>query len=186
MFVRTLSLALGALASTVVAGAVVATPASAETLAQGRVVAGGGVVVRSLPTTASENFGVYAKGERVTLLCKLRGSTVDGNAVWYRTPSEGSTWVSARYVANVGPAPAYCGSSARYTGRTTATVTKREAPTTRTAAHGTVAKGLKVSVICKWEGDTVAGNAIWYHLTDGRWISARYVTNVGKAPELCL
>lgn len=186
MFVRSIGLVLGALASTVVAGSLVATPASAETLAQGRVVASGGVVARSLPTTASEDFGTYAKGEQVTLLCKLRGSTVDGNSIWYRTPSEGSTWVTARYVENIGAAPRYCGSSARYTGRTTAALTKREAPTTRTAAHGTIAKGTKITVICKWEGDTVGGNSFWYHLTDGRWVAARYVTNIGTAPELCL
>ncbi|MGI8456991.1 MAG: hypothetical protein ACR2LI_02595 [Propionibacteriaceae bacterium] len=186
MLVRPISLVLGALASTMVAGAAVATPASAETLAQGRVVARGGVIARSLPTTASTDFGTYAEGERVTLLCKLRGSTVGGNSLWYRTPSEGSTWVSARYVENIGAPPAYCGSSARYTGRTTATLTRREAPTTRTAAHGTVASGAEITIICKWEGDTVAGNSLWYHLTDGRWVAARYVANVGAAPELCL
>lgn len=34
-------------------------------------------------------------------------------------------------------------------------------------------------------GPTVAGNDLWYKLGTGRWVSARYVSNVGAAPRFC-
>lgn len=31
----------------------------------------------------------------------------------------------------------------------------------------------------------MSGNSLWYKLGDGRWVTARYVSNVGSAPRFC-
>ncbi|MBA8796018.1 hypothetical protein FHX74_003659 [Friedmanniella endophytica] len=158
---------------------------SAPAFATGRVVATGGVTARSLPTTASTGYGAYPHGDRLTLLCKVRGSTVAGNATWYLVPAEGWEFVSARYVANVGPAPAFCGRAGDAAGRTTGAVRTRVAPTTRAAAAATLPRGTRVSLRCEVEGPAVQGNRTWYYLDNHRWVSARYVANVGHAPRSC-
>jgi uncharacterized protein YgiM (DUF1202 family) len=50
------------------------------------------------------------------------------------------------------------------------------------AAYGTIVK-----IFCKYPGDTVDGNPLWYQLADGTWAwaSARYIENIGKAPRWC-
>lgn len=199
MFVRPVSLALAAVAVTAVTGTALTaaaaprseapTPAASGTAAapaKGRVVAQGGVTARNLPTPASAGYGTFAAGEQITLLCKIRGSSVDGNDLWYLVPSEGQVFVTARYVANVGAPPRYCdGGTRSFVGRTTTTLAKRTAPTTRAAAVGSLAAGTDIGVVCKLTGQSVAGNPLWYYLHDGRWISARYVTNRGAAPAYC-
>ncbi|QNN53655.1 hypothetical protein [Nocardioides mesophilus] len=61
---------------------------------------------REAPTTRANAHGGLARGTRVTIKCKLRAQRVAGNNLWYNLPQ--GLWVSARYVANIGPAPAYC------------------------------------------------------------------------------
>jgi len=115
----------------------------------------------------------------------VRGSSVDGNDLWYLLPPTLNEWVAARYVRNVGAAPGWCGSDERFVGRTTTAVTKRVAPTTAASASGGLARGVRVNIICKLPGQSVGGNNRWYYLTDGRWVAARYVSNVGRAPGWC-
>ncbi|MFG2884863.1 SH3 domain-containing protein [Streptomyces sp. NPDC048297] len=49
------------------------------------------------------------------------------------------------------------------------------------------AEGETVTIYCKAGSATVAGNPLWYLLTDGTWAwgSARYIQNVGPAPRWC-
>lgn len=141
--------------------------------------------MRALPTTASTAKGSIAKGKIFPIVCKVRGTSVDGNNLWYALPPTLGEWVSARYVQNVGPAPRWCGTSERFVGRTTTALTKRAAPTTAAASAGTLARGARVDIICKLDGQTVAGNKRWYYLTNGRWVAARYVSNVGPTPGWC-
>ncbi|HEY5784276.1 MAG TPA: hypothetical protein VIT65_05835 [Microlunatus sp.] len=159
--------------------------AAADADADGKVVAAGGLTVRQLPTTASTSKGKLANGTTVSIICKVRGSSVDGNNLWYLLPPTLNEWISARYVRNVGAAPGWCGDDERFIGRTTTAVTKRVAPTTAASTAGGLAAGARVSIICKLPGQSVGGNNRWYYLTDGRWVSARYVTNVGRAPGWC-
>ena len=115
----------------------------------------------------------------------VRGTSLGGNDVWYALPPTLNEWVSARYVATVGPAPDWCGTDERFVGRATAKLTKRTGPTTAASSAGSLAKGAGVDIICKLPGQNVNGNTRWYYLTDGRWVSARYVDNVGRAPGWC-
>jgi hypothetical protein len=174
-----------AVASAMTAGLFAAVPAQADVVADGKIVAAGGLTVRHLPTTASTAKGRLANGATVSIVCKVRGSSVDGNTLWYLLPPTLNEWVSARYVRNVGAAPSWCGTDERFVGRTTTGVTKRVAPTTAAAASGGLARGVRVDIICKLAGQTVDGNNRWYYLTDGRWVAARYVSNVGRVPGWC-
>ena len=171
-------------ATALTGGVFAATPAYAAGDYQGEVVASS-LTVRYGPTTASKALNRINRGQVIVLVCKVRGSTVDGNNLWYALPPSLNEWVSARYVDNVGAAPDWCGTDARFTGRTIASLTKRTGPTRAAGAAGTVANGAKVNIICKLPGQEVAGNNRWYYLTDGRWVSARYVDNVGQAPGWC-
>ena len=164
-------------------GATATAQAGAE--ADGVVVATGGLTVRQLPTTASTAKGKLATGTTVSIICKVRGSSVDGNNLWYLLPPTLNEWVSARYVRNAGAAPGWCGSAERFVGRATTTVTKRVAPTTAAGSIGVLARGASAHIVCKLPGQSVGGNNRWYYLTDGRWVSARYVDNVGRAPGWC-
>ena len=165
--------------STAVAGGVLtAMPAQAASAYQGKVITTA-LTVRHLPTTASPSEGSLKKGQIVEIVCKVRGTAVGGNDLWYALPPTLNEWVSARYVDNLGPAPRWCGSEARYAGKPNATLNKRVAPTTAAARAGSLAKGQSMSIICKLNAQSVGGNPRWYYLTDGRWVAARYVDNIG-------
>ncbi|MCB5182910.1 SH3 domain-containing protein [Streptomyces sp. SMC 277] len=59
----------------------------------------------------------------------------------------------------------------------------RSGPGTGYARNGKLATNAVVEVQCKVKGQTVAGNALWYKLADGRgWIAARYAQNLNKVP----
>lgn len=179
--VAAVAVAVGAVAGSLL----IAMPAYAQSTYVGRVTANGGLLVRHLPTTASAVEGKVSNGHQIEIICKVRGSSVNGNDPWYSLPPTLNEWVSAGYVQSIGPAPRWCGSSERFVGRTTSALTKREAPTTASAKAGSLARGAGVDIICKLEGQSVAGNNRWYFLTDHRWVAARYVDNVGRAPRWC-
>jgi uncharacterized protein YraI len=184
MITRSITAAGLGLAAALTGGLLAATPAHAADGSEGTVTATS-LTVRYGPTTASKSLGSIKKGEVIPLVCRLRGSSVDGNDSWYALPPTLNEWVSARYVDTGGTTPGLCGTDARYKGRTTATLTKRTGPTTAASSAGHLAKGASVSIICKLPGQKVAGNNRWYYLTDGRWVAARYVANVGAAPGWC-
>ena len=61
-------------------------------------------------------------------------------------------------------------------------------PSTHAKANYTFPNGSKVTLDCKVSGTVVGGNSRWYLVVaegDANWVSARYVRNVGKAPEPC-
>ncbi|MER7484888.1 SH3 domain-containing protein [Streptomyces sp. NPDC126497] len=48
-------------------------------------------------------------------------------------------------------------------------------------------KGDVVSIFCRTPGDKVAGNSLWYLLTDGTWAwgPAAYIDTIGPTPRWC-
>lgn len=78
-----------------------------------------------------------------------------------------------------------------YKGKTIAEVSIRKYPTQASKKLGTLKKNTTITTImCKVEGPNVDGNRSWYlYDPPGKatwgWSSARYVKNVGKAPQLC-
>jgi hypothetical protein len=63
-----------------------------------------------------------------------------------------------------------------YSFHTLTAVNVRTAPTSATRLVRTIAPGTLVRILCQATGTTYSGDAVWNKLTDGRWISDRYVT----------
>lgn len=179
-------IAVGALALAAGIGGSLMTASTAQAVGgDGKVISKLPLTVRYGPNTVTKAVGSVKPGTTLWLSCKVRGNSVDGNNIWYLLPTGLHEWVSARYVDNVGRAPDWCGTGERFVGRTTTTLTQRTGPTTAASRAGTLAKGAGVDIICKLPGQSVSGNSLWYFQTNGRWVSARYVTNVGRAPVYC-
>jgi hypothetical protein len=61
-------------------------------------------------------------------------------------------------------------------------------PSTHAPANYTFPNGSEISIDCKVSGTVVGGNPRWYLVVaegDANWVSARYVRNVGPAPDPC-
>jgi hypothetical protein len=188
--------ALAAPTTLVLATLLALTPRAADaapgpwTGAEGKNTSKSELIVRALPTTFSAREGSLLPGEVFPIVCKVAGTVVrrgdEANNLWYRLPGSTRAWVSALYVRNVDKVPAYCGDGKRYDGRVaTATLVRREAPTTRANAHGALSRGAEVRIICKLQGQAVDGNRLWYNLPQGLWVAARYVANIGSPPPYC-
>lgn len=178
----------GVAAATVVAGSLTLTAHPAFAVAtDGKVISKTNLTVRHAPSTHSKAVASIKPGKIIPLSCKVTGTVVDGNSRWYRLPgSDSPEWVSARYIKNLGTAPDQCGNDERFVGRTTTSVTRRVGPNTADARGGSYASGAGVDIICKVSAQSIAGNKIWYWTTGHRWVSARYIANVGRAPNWCV
>ncbi|WP_053694373.1 SH3 domain-containing protein [Streptomyces sp. WM6372] len=69
---------------------------------QGVVVSRVSLYVRARPTTSAKVLGSLDPFEKVQLSCQAKGSSVEGNNIWYRLHGEPG-WVSARFVHNYTP-----------------------------------------------------------------------------------
>ncbi|MCC0093722.1 SH3 domain-containing protein [Streptomyces flavotricini] len=76
--------------------------ASGYTHVQGVVVSRVALHVRARATTSAAVLGSLDPFEKVQLSCQAKGSTVEGNNIWYRLHGEPG-WVSARFVHNYTP-----------------------------------------------------------------------------------
>lgn len=159
-------------AATLVVGAA---PAPAAPTYQGRVVATGGVVQRTAPSTHVGTTGAgIRKGAVVTLDCQLNGTVVGGNQRWYKVHGR-DAWIAARYVQNIGRAPVACtGGQWAYETRTGTNI--RRGPSTLDAKIGSLPRGTEV--LSRWvttRGQSVGGNRTWVAVetTNGNrgWIS---------------
>lgn len=72
-----------------------------------------------------------------------------------------------------------------YKGKVTTSLNVRSAPTTASAKAGSLSRGQTITIRCKVFGPSVAGNSLWYKLSNGRWATARYISNIGAAPRFC-
>lgn len=110
----TIALTAGAAALGVFgASAAIASPAhhSTTTPAAGRAAQVDGQVVSNLPlrvraqaTTDSAAMGSRAPGTLVHISCKVNGQSLGGSPRWYKL-SDGTGWLAARYVVNLGVVP---------------------------------------------------------------------------------
>ncbi|TDE03378.1 SH3 domain-containing protein [Jiangella asiatica] len=153
---------------------------------QGKVTTG--LNVRSAPTSASPKVGSLAAGTTVTIQCKVYGPSVSGNDLWYKLSN--GRWVTARYIANIGTAPRFCGTGTEYAGRVSSqtSLAVRSGPNTANAKVSSIPRGMPVYIVCKVDSQRIDGNTRWYQLVGdggGQWVAARYVTNVGTIPPYC-
>lgn len=152
---RSVSLALAAGSIAVAAGATMAAiPAHAETAGvyHGKVTSSSGLTVRSIPTTNGSSKGSLGRGQTFDIRCKVKGQSVKGSNLWYLLDGTSTHWVSARYVANVGAAPDFCGTAVYATGHTTTFLNERVAPSTKDKKSGTLTRGATVKAICMTTG----------------------------------
>ncbi|MEV6578776.1 SH3 domain-containing protein [Streptomyces sp. NPDC051582] len=99
-----------AVAQPVPGEATAAAPAAPETSVesaqsahvQGVVVSRVTLHVRARATTSAKVLGSLEPFEKVQLSCQAKGSSVEGNNIWYRLHGEPG-WVSARFVHNYTP-----------------------------------------------------------------------------------
>jgi hypothetical protein len=80
--------------------------------------------------------------------------------------------------------------TATYQGKTIAQVNVRKFPTTAAKKIDSFKKGTTFGIQCKVKGPNVDGNRLWYlfkrvNKPGYGWVTARYVKNVGKAPQWC-
>jgi hypothetical protein len=90
--------------------------------------------------------------------------------------------------ANAAPAPASASDTAKGVVVAKGGLIAHLRPSTHAPANYTFPNGSKVTLDCKVSGTVVGGNPRWYLVVaegDANWVSARYVRNVGKAPEPC-
>lgn len=178
--------ALAAVLATLGAG-LIAGPAVADTGYVGRVEAHGGLVAHYVPSSRAPRYGSYADGTRLNLTCKVHADAVRGNDLWYLVGGSKTHWVSARYVANVGTAPRYCGDAQTSTGRVKVDrLNMRMAPTLRAAKVGVLKRHDRIHAECWVDGlGQGAGDVQWYQLTNGKWVSAAYIGPTSPRVELC-
>ncbi|HEY9291838.1 MAG TPA: hypothetical protein VIP98_11210 [Microlunatus sp.] len=164
-----------------------ATSAQAQS-SEGKIIANTSLSVRYAPSTHAKAVDSIKRGKVVPLECKVTGTSVDGNNRWYLLPGDshgGHEWIAARYVQNIGPVPGWCGTDELFVGRAAAAVSVRKGPNTADTRVRTLAKGAGVDLVCKLQAQKVDGNGLWYWTKDHNWVSARYVDNVGRAPNYC-
>lgn len=72
----------------------------------GQVIAQSGLNVRADPSTDSEVRATLTNGTELRITCKAQGEPIEGDPTWYKLGNQ--RWVSARYVADLGPEPDWC------------------------------------------------------------------------------
>ncbi len=155
--------ALAAAAAIAIVGlAATAGTAEAATSYKGKITANGGVTVRPAPSTHAGSKGTIAKGKTISIDCKVPGTKVDGNTLWYAL-SGNKGWVSAARLQR-GRRAEYCPAfdTEFGDGRTTATVNLRSGPHFNDTKAGSLAKGKAVNVVCFVKSSAgVGGNYQW-------------------------
>lgn len=60
-------------------------------------------------------------------------------------------------------------------------------PTAAAPKYGGYGDGTRIDLVCKVHGVSIGGNDLWYLVrgSQRRWVSARYVDNIGSAPRFC-
>lgn len=133
----------------------------------GKVIAKTSLAERTGPSTELGKAGKgYGEGTIISIDCKLNGSTVDGNPRWYKIKGEKS-WVSARYVENIGEAPKSC-TAGDWAYEVTKKTSVREGPSTDDKKLGTATVGEEITTRYHVaDGEEVDGNTQWVAVDTG-------------------
>jgi uncharacterized protein YraI len=156
----------------------------------GTVTASPNLAVRYAPSKHSIRVDTLPNGDVVSLGCWVTGSRVNGTRVWFSLPTDtpSTQWVSGAFVQVNGSTPPRC-IGAQTTGRTTARLAMRTGPNTADTRIRTLARGQRLTIVCKQPAQHIGGNNRWYWVkNNGKargWVSARFVHNTGSAPQFC-
>ena len=168
---------------TVAGSATAASQAGLRTTFTGEVEAQGGLIVRAAPSRYARRVTRLENGQRIRVNCKVRGTRVDGNRLWYLLPVQADNlWVSARYVRNIGQAPHYCDpSDGLWDARTLTRLVQRQGPAVRDARIAVFDADQRINVQCY----TRNRGTRWLHTGRGLWVSGDYV-RVSTGLRTCL
>ena len=70
------------------------------------IVTASSLALRSVPNRGGQIIRWADRGEVVSIFCKTNGQSVQGNRQWYLLTDGTWAWGAARYIDNIGPAPA--------------------------------------------------------------------------------
>lgn len=136
-----------------------------------RVVGAKGVIARHAPRRHARAAATYRRGEAVSVVCRARGATVGHSRVWHKLTNGG--YLPARHIRPRRARVPRC----NYPFQVTApdALTTRTGPGTRYAKAGAIRHGGLARITCQTRGADVFGNRVWNRLTNGSWVSNRYV-----------
>jgi uncharacterized protein YraI len=153
-----------------------------------------GTVARVYRVTANENLNVHAgpgtkfrvtghrwPGERVGILCQVRGQKVGGTVWWDKLQS--GRYVTDSYIntpSATGRAPHVPRCSFSYSVLANGGLNKRIGPSTAYPSSGFAPYGALVAVVCQKAGQKIGTTRVWNHLLSGRWVSDYYLQNPAK------
>jgi uncharacterized protein YraI len=133
---------------------------------------------REGPATSYSAVRNHAPGSTLSVICQGHGQKIGSTSVWNRLSN--GTWVSDYHVST----PSSTGFSkalprCAYPGQVNSGIplNARTGPGTSHALSGNpLPNGSLAWIMCQKKGSTVDSTSVWNRLTDGRWVSDRYVS----------
>ncbi|SDS99550.1 SH3 domain-containing protein [Microlunatus soli] len=157
--------------------------ADAANFPKATVHADGGLISHRSPSTESPRGYVFDNGTRLSVDCKIDGSTVKGNDDWYLIAAEGdASWVSGRYLTVHGE-PEYCGLAVTAPVTTTERTGVFEGPTKSDTREDTLPKGVGMEAVCYVDSEaTGQSRQRWVLLSESGWVRASALDASKKIP----
>jgi len=151
---------------------------------------GGGINIRTGPTTQDRSVGKVANGQRISVRCQVYGQGVRGNVrysgYWDRIP--GGLVADAYVVWRPNRLVPWCSGSRTTIPVVNTTAIMRSGAGTNFRRIGRMLRGTRTAVRCQHWGNRVSGPAgtsnAWYLLTNGRYIPGVTVTWQSGVPVL--
>jgi uncharacterized protein YraI len=139
-----------------------------------RITSGSALIARSGPSTSSRAVSKVAPGAAVKVACQTPGSAVRGTKVWNKLTN--GTYVSDAFL-DTASTTGYTKPISRcaYPYQVTSNLVARSGPGTSYATRGGLSSGSLAWVTCQRSGTAVGGTKVWNKLSDGHWVTDRYV-----------
>lgn len=175
------------------------TSVSAETAINKNVKTTAALNVRSSASTSGSVVGSLSNSTTVKVVAQKNGTSVGGTNVWYKVSTGG--WITAAYVRDVtsssgntsnnnnsNTGSSNTGSSngsnnaseqaINKTFQTTTGMNVRSNASTSASVVSSLGSNATFKAVAQKQGTSVNGNATWYKLSTGGWVSAAYVKEV--------
>lgn len=129
------------------------------------------LTARRAPHRRAPAVTTYRRGTAVSVACRAWGARVGHGRSWHKLTNGG--YVPVRFLRPRQSRVPRC----NYPFQVTApdALTTRTGPGTRYAKAGAIRHGGLARITCQKRGADVFGNRVWNRLTNGSWVSNRYV-----------
>lgn len=143
--------------------------------------ADGGLIGHVTPSTHGTRNHTFADGARVSVDCRVHGTSVGGNRTWYLIAGEGeANWVSGRYLSVHGHSE-QCGGTEGTDAVATRATGVFAGPTGADIKESTLAKGDHVGVIC-YTGTEAGPEPVWMLTDKAHWVRGAALKQVAHIP----